>query len=400
MQEPPLSVSVPPRRAAVAFILVTLGIDALGVGLVIPITPELVRQLTGGHATGAAFAVGLTVAVFAFAQLLASPILGALSDRFGRRPVMLLSISGIAANYVLLAWAPSLAWLYLGRLLAGATSANVSTASAYIADVSTPVQRARRFGLVGATFGAAFVFGPALGGWLGGISLRLPFVVAAALAGANALYGLLVLPESLPPERRQPFAWHGANPVAALRYLAADRVLRRLAVAWSCLTFGMGALQAVFVLSTAQRFAWGPPQNGAALAAVGLSGAMVQGLLVRGITARLGDRGAVLLGTAANAVAYVGFGLAPVGWAVYPAIAAYALGQVASPALRALVSAQAGPERQGRTMGALSVVEGLTAIAGPLIASLLFVRLTALPFLAAAALFLVAFAAVRRLPSG
>ncbi len=393
----------PARRAAVAFILVTLAIDALGFGIVIPILPELVRTLSGLTRAGASFAMGLSVALFAFAQLFAAPLLGGLSDRFGRRPVILLSVTGMAANYLLLAWAPSLPWIYLGRLLAGATAANVSTATAYIADISPPDQRARRFGLIGATFSFGFVIGPAVGGYLGAIDLRLPFMVSAALAGCNALYGLLVLPESLAPEHRQEFTWRGANPVAALHLLTRDAVLKRLALAWACMWFGIGAIQTVFVLSTGLRFGWGPHQNGEALALVGVSGALVQTFLVRRATARFGERGAAMIGQGASMIAYLGIAFAPVPWMLYPAIMVNALGQLANPAVRSLISARAGPDNQGHVMGGLSVVEGLTAIVSPLIASVLFsqfagpdaiFRFPGAPFLVASAAFVVAILAV------
>jgi MFS transporter, DHA1 family, tetracycline resistance protein len=397
---------LPTRSAAVSFILVSLGLDALGIGIVIPILPELVRRLAGLPPAAAALPVGLLVTCFAAAQLLASPVLGGLSDCYGRRPVLLLSITGLAANYLLLAWAPSLPWLYLGRLLAGATSANVSSASAYIADITPEAERGRRFGLIGAAFSVGFLLGPALGGWLGGIGLRLPFFVSAALAGTNLLYGLFVLPESLPRERRRPFAWRGANPVGALRLLAADAALRRLGLAWACMWFGLGTLQTVFVLYTIARFGWGPPQNGAAMATIGFTGAFVQIFLVRRAIVRLGERRTGMVGCAASAVAHTAVALAPAGWTIYPVICFYALGQLATPAVRALVSSRAGPERQGQTMGALSSVEGLTAIASPLIASSLFsafagvgawLSVPGAPFLAAAVAFLVALRAVQGL---
>jgi DHA1 family tetracycline resistance protein-like MFS transporter len=393
----------PARHAAVAFILVTLAIDALGFGIVIPILPELVRTLSGLSRSQASFAMGASVAMFAFAQLFAAPLLGGLSDRFGRRPVILLSVTGMAANYLLLAWAPSLPWLYLGRLLAGATAANVSTATAYIADISPPELRARRFGLIGATFSFGFVIGPALGGWLGAMDLRLPFMVSAALAGCNALYGLFVLPESLAPEHRQAFQWRGANPISALHLLTRDAVLKRLALAWACMWFGIGAIQTVFVLSTGLRFGWGPQQNGGALALVGVSGALVQIFLVRRATAKLGERGAAMLGQGASVVAYLGLAFAPVAWVLYPAIIVNALGQLANPAVRSLISARAGPDNQGHVMGGLSVVEGLTAIVSPVLASVLFsqfsgpnalLQLPGLPFLVASAAFVVAIMAV------
>ena len=348
--------------------------------------------------------MGSLVATFALAQFLASPILGGLSDRYGRRPVIVLSIAGAAANYLLLAFAPSLAWLYLGRALAGVSAANTSSATAYIADVSTPEQRARRFGLVGATFSLGFVLGPIMGGVLGAIDLRLPFLVAAGLAAANALYGLLLLPESLPPERRQPFAWRGANPVSALRMLATDAVLGRLALAWSAMWFAIGTLQTVFVLSTALRFGWTSIGNGAALGLVGVTGAVVQGLLVRRVVARFGERRTAQFGLLASACAFATMGLATAGWVIFPGIALQAVGGLANPAVRALISVRAGPERQGRVMGALSSVEGLTAIASPLVASTLFrlfsgpgawAQLPGMPFLATALLFVVATTAVR-----
>ncbi len=393
-----------PRRAAVGFILVTLALDALSLGLVVPIVPNLVQQLSGKDASQASLYVGGLVATFASAQLLASPVLGGLSDRFGRRPVILISIAGFATNYLLLAWAPSLGWLFLGRALAGVTAANISTANAYIADVSTPEQRARRFGLIGAVFSFGFVVGPAVGGLLGAINLRLPFLAAAGLAGCNALYGLLVLPESLPKQRRQPFNWKGANPISAIATLAADPATRRLAIAWSCMWFSTGTLQTVFVLSTGLRFGWGPSQNGAALALVGVTGGVVQGLLVRRVIATLGERRTATFGFAISAVAYAVWAFATRGWMIYVAIALQAFGAVAQPSVRAILSAAAGPERQGRMMGALSTVEGLTAIASPVAASFLFshfsgpsalLGLPGAPFLAASVAYVVALLAVR-----
>lgn len=395
------------RQAAVVFVLITLAIDALGIGLVIPIVPRLVEQLTGQGPSTAVLAVGPLVATFALAQLVAAPILGALSDCYGRRPIILGSVAGLGLNYLLLAWAPTLAWLYVGRVIAGATSANFSSASAYIADVSTPAERARRFGLVGATFSFGFVIGPAMGGVLGDINLRLPFLIAAALALVNVAYGVFVLPESLPPERRQPFAWRGANPVAAIRTLVADAVLGRLALAWAGLWFGLNALQATFVLSNGYRFGWTGTQNGLALGLVGVTGAVVQGLLVRRAVTRFGERRAAMLGFAISSLAYLLIATAGAGWVIYVAIVVQAFGGIANPSVRALVSARAGPERQGRAMGALSVVEGLTSITAPLIAAFLFyscsgegawLAFPGAPFLAGSVVYLFAAAAVRSVP--
>lgn len=361
-----------PQTASVAFILATLGLDALGIGLVIPIVPALVRMLSGLGAGQAAGWVGALVATYAAAQFCAAPVLGGLSDRFGRRPVIVLSLAGTAANYILLALAPSVAWLFVGRLLAGATASNMAAANAYIADVTPPEQRSARFGLVGAAFGAGFVFGPALGGALGAIDLRLPFAVAAALALANAAYGALVLPESLPVERRRRFSWKRANPAGSLHTLAADRPVARIAVAWCCAWFGLGALQSCFVLSMGMRFGWGPQQNGWALATVGICQALTQALLVRPVIRRIGERRAAFAGFALSGAAFAMLGLATQGWQIYAALAVEALGAVATPAMRALLSARAGPTRQGEMQGGLSSVEGLTAIVAPLLSAGLF----------------------------
>jgi len=364
------------RAASVRFILITLVIDALGFGLVVPIVPALVVKLSGLQVSGASVWVGWLLAAFAIMQFTCAPILGGLSDRFGRRPVLLLSLGGICANYLLLAWAPSLIWLFLGRLIAGATAANAATATAYIADVTPPAKRAGQFGLVGASFGIGFVVGPALGGVLGAYDLRLPFNVAAALAGCNVLYGLFVLPESLPPARRRPFDWRRANPLGSLRVVMASRDLGRLAIAWGCTWFAMGALQSTFVLANQARFGWDTQQNGLALGLAGLGSAVVQGLLVRRIVPALGERRSALVGGSMTAVAYLCIGLAPVGWVVLLGIVIQSMGAITNPAVQGMVSASAGPDRQGETQGALSSVQGLTAIVSPLVASWVFSTFT------------------------
>ena len=360
------------RQASLVFILLTLGLDALGFGIVVPIVPSLVRSLSGGDTTHAAEWVGVLVATFAGAQFIAAPVLGGLSDRFGRKPVVVLSLLGASANYVLLAWAPSLAWLFLGRLLAGATAASASAANAYIADITPPEQRSARFGLVGAMFGAGFVLGPAMGGELGAIDLRLPFVVAAAVSLMNAAYGALVLPESLPAERRRTFSWRRANPIGSLHTLAADRTVGRLALGWSLMWFGLGALQSAFVLSTALRFGWGPRENGLALAAVGVTQALVQGALVRPVIRRLGERRAAFTGFACSVASYCCFGFAQAGWVIYAAIVLQAMGAISGPAMRGMLSARTGADQQGELQGGLSSVEGLTAIVSPVAAALVF----------------------------
>lgn len=400
----------PTRRhsASVGFILATLGIDALGFGLVVPVVPTLVVQLSHLPLAAASFWVGALLAVFSAMQFLCAPALGALSDCYGRRTVLLLSLTGICINYMILAWAPSLGWLFLGRLIAGGTAANISAATAYIADVTPPERRAQRFGLIGAMFGLGFVLGPALGGVLGAYGLRLPFVAAGGLAAINLLYGLFVLPESLPPERRRPFRWRLANPLATLHIIAADRVYAHLAAAWCCAWFALGALQSSFVLANEMRFGWTTNQNGTALAAIGVGSAVVQGLLVRRIVPLLGERRAALSGYVFASAAYLVFGLATTPWQIYAGIVLQALGAVSGPAIQALVSARAGPDHQGLVQGALGSLQGLTAIVSPLAAGWLFgwftrpelgFRFPGAPFVLAACSYGLAFLAIRALPA-
>jgi len=399
--------AMPHHTASVRFILATLVIDALGFGLVVPIVPTLVVKLSGLAVSDASIWVGALLAAFALMQFVCAPVLGALSDRFGRRPVLLLSLSGICANYLMLAWAPSLMWLFLGRLIAGATAANASTANAYIADVTPPAKRATQFGLVGASFGVGFVLGPALGGLLGAYGLRLPFMVAAALAGINVLYGMLVLPESLPPERRRPINWRRANALGSVMVVLADRTLTRLAIAWCCSWFALGALPSAFVLANEMRFGWDTRHNGMALALAGLGSAVVQGLLVRRINPALGERRAAMAGALLTASGYFCIGVAPVGGFVLLGIVLQSCGAIGNPAVQAMVSASASADRQGETQGALSSLQGLTAIIAPLVAAWLFSNFThpdaivvfpGAPFLVSAVALCVGFWAVAGLP--
>jgi DHA1 family tetracycline resistance protein-like MFS transporter len=390
--------------ASIRFILATLVIDALGFGLVVPIVPALVLHLSGLTVSAASIWVGTLLAAFALMQFVCAPILGALSDRFGRRPVLLLSLSGICVNYLLLAWSPTLAWLFLGRLIAGATAANASTAAAYIADITPPKLRASRFGLVGAMFGVGFVLGPALGGLLGTYGLRVPFLAAAGLAGCNVLYGLFVLPESLPVERRRAIDWRRANPLGSLRVVIADRNLARLAIAWCCPWFALGALQSAFVLANQLRFGWNTQHNGMAFALAGLGSAVVQGLLVQRIIPNLGERRTAITGSVLTTSAYLCIAFAPFGWVVLLGILLQAAGAITNPAVQGMVSANAPADRQGETQGALSSLQGLTAIVSPLIAGWLFssftgpdamVVLPGAPFVASALACCVAVWAVR-----
>ena len=385
------------KTASVAFVLVTLGMDALGVGIIAPIVPGLVEKLAHLPPQQAAPWVGALIAAYAAVQFLAAPLLGALSDRFGRRPVILASVLGLGCDYLLLGFAPNLWWLFAGRLIAGATSANVAAATAYIADVSPEEDRSRLFGLVGATFGAGFVIGPAFGGLLGSFDLRLPFFAAAGLALINVAFGVFVLPESLRPDQRRAMSWARANPFRLLAAVAHDRALGRMAVAWSCSWIGLGAVQSSLVLFTGYRFGWGPQLNGFALAGIGISQAVVEGLLLRHVVGRIGEQRTALLGYAAGAAGYGVLALAFTGWVVAPAVALIAVGGLALPSLRAMVSLRGKGDNQGEMQSVLSAVEGLTAIVAPLLTAGLFYGFTENPFgvhFAGAPFLLAAFAAV------
>ncbi|MGC8524877.1 MAG: MFS transporter [Acidibrevibacterium sp.] len=387
------------RAPAIGFALALLAIDALGIGLVIPIVPQLVLELSGGDASHAAAWVGLLATSFSTMQFLFSPIIGGLSDRFGRRPVMLLSVLGLGVGYLILAAAPSLGFVLLARLIAGVTTANISAVTAYISDVTPPERRGQRFGLVGAMFGLGFVLGPVIGGVLGGIWLRLPFLAGGGLSLCNALYGFFMLPESLAQERRRNFSWRRANPIAALANLRANPRARRLAMAWSATWFGLGALQSAFVLSTGLRFGWHTTQNGFALALAGLSQALVQSFLMRRILGRFGETRTALLGCLAAALAQSTYAFATAGWMIYAGVVISALGAINTPAIRALFAAEAGADRQGEAQGVLASLQSLTAIFAPLLGAALFAHFTApgaaiffpgAPFLLAAFAYLLA----------
>ena len=354
------------------FIFAVLVIDSIGFGLIAPILPDLVEKLSATPASHAALWVGVLSMTFAATQFFAAPVLGQLSDRFGRRRLILVSLAGSAANYLLLAFAPNLLWLFVGRLIAGATAGNVSAASAYIADITPPERRAQRFGLIGAAFGLGFTTGPVIGGFLGAIDLRFPFLVSAGLVAVNVVYGIFVLPESLPPERRRPFRLREATPLGAMRLLTTVPRLWRLAAAWSVRWFGLGAIQAVFVLYASLRFGWGPRENGIFFACTGIASTLVQFGLVRRAVTLLGERGAAFVGFACNAAAYMIFGLAPTASWLFAGVGLMALGSIANPAIRSMLSRAAPADQQGRMNGALSSIEGLTAIVAPLTGAAVF----------------------------
>src|SRR3984957_10274991 len=285
-----------PRRAGTAFVLVTVLLDTLGLGLIIPVAPRLVASFLGGDLRAASHYFGAMVSLYAAMQFLFAPVVGGMSDRFGRRPVILVSLLGAAASYLLSGFAPALGWLFVGRVISGITGASFSAAGAYVADVTPPEKRAQSFGLIGAVFGLGFILGPALGGILGDVGLRLPYFVAAGLNFVNMMYGLFVLPESLAPENRRPFSFARANPLGSLRALGRHPIVLGLTGTMMCSFMAQWILQSTWALHTMSRFGWSLRMVGVSLMVVGVATAVVQGGLVRAVVPRLGERRALIVG--------------------------------------------------------------------------------------------------------
>ena len=396
------------RGGAVAFIFVTILLDMFALGLIMPILPKLVESFVNNDTARAAEIFGLFGTAWALMQFCFSPILGGLSDRFGRRPVVLLSNLGLALDYVLMALAPSLTWLFVGRVISGITSASVSTAFAYIADMTPPDRRAAVFGKIGVAFGAGFILGPAIGGLLGGMDPRLPFWVAAGLSFANTLYGLLILPESLPAERRSPFRWENANPIGALHLLRSAPVLTGLSVVNFVAQLAHVVLPSTFVLYAGYRYGWDATTVGLTLAMVGICAMAVQGAAIGPIVRRFGERRALLLGLGSGAAGFLIFGLAPTGALFWLGIPVMALWGVAGAATQALMTQLVTPEQQGRLQGATSSVQSVSQLVGPFLFTLTFawfigdsapLKLPGAPFLLASALLVLALViAMRTLP--
>lgn len=398
-------VMIPRRQAAFAFVFVTVALDMLALGIVIPVLPMLVREFLGGDTPRAAEIVGLFGSAWALMQFLFSPVVGALSDRFGRRRVILLSNLGLGLDYVLLALAPSLVWLFVGRLVSGITSASVSTAQAYVADITPPEKRAAAYGLLGAAFGLGFIMGPALGGVLGVIDPRLPFWVAAGLSLANALYGLLILPESLPPERRTPFVWRRASPLGALRMLRSHDRLAPLAGIAFLSRLAHAVLPSTAVLYMSHRYGWNERDVGLTLAAVGVVSVIVQAGLVRPVVGRLGEARTLLLSLVCGGLGFAIYGVAPTGAFFLLGLPLMGLWGLSGPALQSLMTRHAGPTEQGRLQGANASLGGIADMIGPTVFTFVFawfiatgraVPVPGAPFLLAAALMLAAIAVFMR----
>ncbi len=360
------------RKPAVGFIFITLLIDVMGWGLIIPVMPDLIVQLKHVTINQASTFGSWLLFAYAFAQFVCSPILGNLSDRYGRRPVILFSLFGFAIDYLFMALAPTYGWLFVGRIIAGITGASFTTGAAYIADVSSAENRAKNFGMIGAAFGLGFIIGPALGGLLGSLGVRAPFYAAAILCMLNWLYGYFVLPESLKKENRRPFEWRRANPLGSLRQMQKYPAVGGLAFSFFLIYLAANAVQSNWNYFTKYRFQWSDAMVGYSLALVGLLVAGVQAGLIRVINPKLGNRRSIYLGLCLYSLGLLLFAFASQSWMMFAFLVPYCLGGIAGPALQSTIAGHVPPNEQGALQGGLTSIMSLTAIIGPLLMNNLF----------------------------
>lgn len=354
------------KKAALGFIFVTLLIDVIGFGIIIPVMPDLIMKLIHGNLSAASRYGGWMMFAYAFMQFLVAPLLGNLSDKYGRRPVLLFSLFGFGVDYLFLAFAPSVGWLFVGRIIAGITGASFTTATAYIADISTPEKRAQNFGIVGAAFGMGFIIGPMIGGILGEFfGARVPFFVAAGLAFLNWLYGYFILPESLSKENRRPFEWKRANPIGSLMHLKKYSAITGLVVSLILIYLAAHAVQSTWAYYSMEKFSWTKKQVGISLGVVGAMVGLVQGLLIRKTMPLLGHEKSIYIGLFLYGIGMVLFGLATQGWMMYAFTVIYCLGGIAGPALQGTISNHVPANEQGELQGGLTSLISLTSIIGP-----------------------------------
>jgi DHA1 family tetracycline resistance protein-like MFS transporter len=365
------------RKAAIGFIFITLLIDVTGLGLIIPVVPKLIEDLlhTNNISKVALFG-GLLTFSYAIMQFLFAPVLGNLSDKYGRRPILLFSLLGFGLDYILLAFAPSIGWLFVGRIIAGITGASMTTASAYIADISTPETRAQNFGMIGAAFGLGFIVGPMIGGLLGEMGPRIPFLVAAGLALLNAAYGYFVLPESLDVSNRRAFDWKRANPISSLKNLSRFPAVAGLIVSFFLIYVASHAVQSNWSYFNIEKFKWSPKMIGISLAVVGVLVSLVQGLLVRVVNPKIGNEKSVYVGLGLYTIGLVLFGLASQSWMMFVFLIPYCLGGISGPGLQAIISGSVPANEQGELQGSLTSIISITSIVGPLVMSNLFAFFT------------------------
>jgi MFS transporter, DHA1 family, tetracycline resistance protein len=368
----PANASPTGSRAAMVFIIVTVMLDFLAFGIIAPVLPNLIIRFEGGNIAQASDITGYFGFAWNLMQFLFLPLLGAWSDRFGRRPVILISCLGLGLDYIFMAMAPSVRWLFVGRLISGITASNISTAYAYITDITAPADRAKKFGMLGAAFGVGFVVGPAVGGLLGQYNLRAPFWAAAGLSLANFLYGLFVLPESLPKEKRAKSAWHMANPLGSLTLLRSHPELAGLSIVAVLFYLAHQSLPSVWVLYSEFRYGWDTRSVGISLALVGVCAAIVSGAMVGPYVKKFGERFSLVSGLFYGFLGFAGFGLAWRGWGVLAAIPFIALWGVAGPAMQSLMSRRVDATSQGKLQGAVNSLRALTGMVGPLLFTQVF----------------------------
>ncbi|KPE52380.1 TCR/Tet family MFS transporter [Chryseobacterium indologenes] len=360
------------KKAAIGFIFITLLIDITGWGIIIPVVPKLIEELIHANISEAAKYSGWLGFAYAFTQFVFSPIVGNLSDKYGRRPVILISLFGFAVDYIFLALAPTIWWLFVGRIIAGITGASITTASAYIADVSTDEDRAKNFGLIGAAFGLGFIIGPVLGGFLGHYGARVPFYAAAVLCLLNFLYGYFILPESLDKDKRREFDWKRANPIGSFKFLRKHPELSGLTVALILIYIAGHAVQSNWNFFTMFQFKWDTRMVGISLGVVGLLVGLVQGLLIRWTTPRLGEQKSIYYGLILYAIGMFLFAFATQGWMMFVILVPYCLGGICGPALQSMISKSVSSQEQGELQGALTSLMSATSIVGPLLMTSLF----------------------------
>ncbi|MFY7827093.1 MAG: TCR/Tet family MFS transporter [Flectobacillus sp.] len=360
------------RNPAIIFIFITMLIDVLGIGIIIPILPDLIEEFVGGGTSNAAIYGSMLMASYAVMQFIMSPIIGGLSDQYGRRPIILASLIGFSIDYLLLAFAPNITWLFVGRLIAGVTGASFTTAGAYIADISKPEERAKNFGMIGAAFGLGFILGPVVGGVLGEINIKLPFFASAGLTAINWLYGYFILPESLSKENRRPFNWKRSNPIGTLSNMTKYPLLFGLSLALFCIQLAGQTNPSTWAYYTKLVFHWSKREIGLSLGFAGVAVAIVQGFLSRKIIPKLGEKNSIFVGLAFWSVGFLLYSFAWKGWMMYVIMMPFAMGGIAAPAIQSVMTQQVGANEQGELQGGITSILSITSILGPLIASNLF----------------------------
>ena len=364
------------KKAAISFIFITLLIDVTGLGIIIPVLPKLIEELTGGSISDASAIGGWLTATYAALQFLFSPILGGLSDRYGRRPVLLISLFGFALDYLFLSYAPTISWLFVGRAIAGISGASFTTASAYIADISNDKNRAQNFGMIGAAFGLGFIIGPVIGGLLGSMGSRVPFIFAAGLSFLNWMYGYFVLPESLPADQRRKFDWKTTIPGRSLLKIRNYPAIGGLAISFFLISLASHAVQTNWSFFTIEKFGWSEKMIGISLGVVGLLVALVQGLLIRYTSPLLGNKKSIFFGLLFYSLGLFLFAFANQGWMMFVFLIPYCLGGIAGPALQSIISSSVHNNEQGELQGSLTSLISLTSILGPPLMTGLFAYFT------------------------